>query len=588
MMHKGIFNTANYILGGIFLFTIIVFSGVLNNGFTNWDDDLYVYGNFLIKDFSFVNIKKIFLEPMGGAQIYRPLTYITYMIDFQIWELDPWGYHLSSLLFHVVNVILLFYVIKLLTNNLTISALTALFFAINPMKVEAVAWASSRVDVVYAMFYLGALLVYIFYVKNNLKILYLILCSALFIFSLLSKPSAVTFPVACLLIDYFMERKWNTRIILEKIPLFAFSIAFGVITILAQRPDTTTHGIQTFSILDRFFLICYTPIFYLFKSLFPFALSNYYDFPKSLGFWHCVSPILLLGLCYLVYRFRANKGVVFSILFFLVHLGMVMNVIPTGNKFFTADRYAYLAQIGVFFFMVYLYAHTTESFKNIYLGAFVILLLLYASISFKRTEVWKDGFTLWSDAVQKNDECAFCYFGLGNALINNGQQLNAMSYIERSIILDNKFAPSYNSRGIVKFAAKDYKGAIADFDKCLAISPSFQSAYTSRGSAYASIQQYHKAMQDFQNALVLNPNDLEAYLNRGMVRGILKDFAGAKMDLDIYLNVYPNHINALYNRGVANASLGNINNSCIDWKRAYDLGMRDLAPKLVEYCGYKF
>jgi tetratricopeptide (TPR) repeat protein len=102
------------------------------------------------------------------------------------------------------------------------------------------------------------------------------------------------------------------------------------------------------------------------------------------------------------------------------------------------------------------------------------------------------------------------------------------------------------------------------------------------------MQEYERAIQDFQKALALNPNDLDAHLNRGMARGVLKDFSGAKQDLDVYLKVNPNHTSALYNRGLANAYLGNIAGCCSDWKRAYDLGMKQLQPKLVEYCGYKF
>jgi protein O-mannosyl-transferase len=587
MNKQSILNTANYILLSIILFTVIIFSGTLKNSFTNWDDDLYVFGNLLIRDFSLENLEKIFLEPMGDSKIYRPITYLTYMIDFQLWELDPWGYHFSSLVYHLINVILVFYIFKFLTNNLIISSLVALFFALNPLKVEAVAWASARVDVVYAMFYLGGLLAYITYLKNNLKIGYFILSAALFMLSLLSKPSAVTFPVACLLLDYFMERKWTGKLIIEKIPLFLLSIAMGVITLLAQRPDTVPFGIQAYSLLDRFLIICYTPIFYLFKSLFPFALSNYYDFPKSGGPLHYLAPILLIALGFLVYRFRKNKGVLFSALFFMVHIGMVVNLIPTGNKFFAADRYVYLAQIGVFFLLIYLYSKATETSKSIFAGTFVILLLLYASISFKRAEVWRDGYTLWSDAVQKNNQCSFCYFGLGNVMINSGQQAQALPHIERSIMLNDKMAESYHSRGVIRFATKDYKGAILDFDKCLSINPTYQYAYTSRGSAYASTKDYSRALQDYQRAIALNPNDIEAYLNRSMVRGSLNDYSGAKADLDIYISANSNNAIAFYNRGFALAKLGNTAACCTDWKRAYDLGYSELKFKLETLCGYK-
>jgi len=282
---------------------------------------------------------------------------------------------------------------------LTISSLVALFFAINPLKVEAVAWASARVDVVYAMFYLGALLSYILYLKSELKLKYLVLASVLFVFSLLSKPSAVTFPLACLLIDYLVGRKWQSKLLIEKTPLFLLALAMGVITILAQRPDAVSNGIAALPIVQRFFIICYTPIFYLFKSIFPFALSNYYDFPKELGFLHYASPLILLALGFFVYKARNNKAVVFGAAFFILHLGLVLNLIPTGNKFMAADRYVYLAQIGLFFLIVYLYTAASSQVKNIYIGFFAFFMLFYVTISFKRTNVWENGLVLWVDAV---------------------------------------------------------------------------------------------------------------------------------------------------------------------------------------------
>jgi tetratricopeptide (TPR) repeat protein len=589
MSKQSILNPSNYILLGILFLTFIVFSGALDNGFTNWDDDVYVYNNFLIRNFSLENLQKIFSEPMGASQIYRPLTYLTYLLDFQLWELNPYGYHLSSLLFHLLNVVLVFQIVKLLNKNLIVSSLVALFFAINPLKVEAVAWASSRVDVVFSAFYLGAMLTYILYLQNNLKVKYLIFTSVLFIFSLLSKPSAVTFPLVCLLLDYFLERKWSIKIVVEKLPLFAFSLVMGVITLLAQRPDTVlVTGISAFSLVDRFFIICYMPLFYLFKSIFPFALSNYYDFPSRLNWLHYISPAIVAVCGFFIYKVRNNRAVIFSILFFVLHLSLVLNLLPTGNKFMAADRYAYLAQMGLFFLLSYLYITANEGVKNVYLGIFVVLFLMYASISFKRTDAWENGFTLWTDAVQKNDKCAFCVFGLGNILINSGQQQNALSLIEKSIQLNPKIGESYHSLGTIQFALKDYKNALVNFDKSIALNPTYQYSYASRGSTYATLKEYDKALQDFQKALALNPNDIETYLNRGIARGILKNFAGAKADLDIYISYYPNNAKALYNRGFANASLGNITGCCGDWKRAYDLGIPELKSKLVEYCGYKF
>ncbi|GAB4187476.1 MAG: tetratricopeptide repeat protein [Thermoflexibacter sp.] len=588
MEKPSVLEVKNLILLGILVLTFIVFYGSLKNNFTNWDDDIYILNNFLIRDFSLENLGKIFLEPMGPSQVYRPLAYLTYMMDYSIWELNPFGYHLSSLLFHLLNVALVFYLLRLLSNNLAATSVVTLLFAIHPMKVEAIAWASARVDVVYATFYLSALIAYIFYIKNTFQIKYLIFSIILFIFSLLSKPAAVSFPLACLLIDYFYARKWDIKLILDKIPFIVLALAMGIVTLLAQKPDTAIgSGIEQFSLFERVFISSYTLLFYFFKIIFPVKLSNFYDFPQKLSFWHYGSLLLLGILAFAVYRIRENRNFIFGILFFVAHLLLVIHIIPTGNRFMAADRYTYLAQIGLLLSMFFWYLSAKENIRNILVGVVAVLSIFCILVSFNRNQVWNDGITLWSDAIIKNPDCSFCNFGLGNALINANQHKIAQPYIEKSILLNPNFAEAYNSRGSIKFALQDYDGAMRDYNKALEVNPNYQYAYASRGSVFAMQKKYAQAVEDYNKALSLNPNDILTYLNRGMARVQLRDFNGARKDLSIYIDFNPNNTIAYYHRGLANANLGRLTECCSDWKRAYDGGIRELKKNLIEACGYK-
>jgi tetratricopeptide (TPR) repeat protein len=586
MNKQNILNVNTYIILAILGISLLVLGGSLKNNFTNWDDDIYVLNNFLIQDLSWTNLKKIFFEPMGISKIYRPLAYLTYAIDYNIWGLDPFGYHLSSLILHLINIVLVYYFVRLFSGNKFITSLITLLFAIHPMKVEAVAWIAARVDVLYAMFFLLALIFYTLYLRRAYKIQYLVSSILFFLLSLLSKPAAVVFPMVCFLIDYYHGRKWNIRIVLEKIPYLLLAIAMGVITLLAQRPDSAAVGIANFSIMERFFLSTYSLMFYFFKTIFPIKISNFYDFPQKLSFLHYVSPLFILVLAFIMYKNRLNKSFIFSMLFFITNLLLVIHIIPTGNRFITADRYVYIAQLGLLLAIMFIYLSAKENGKNIITGSLVVLSIFYLAVTFNRNAVWNNGVTLWADAVAKNPQCSFCNFGLGNALINTNQHALAQPYVEQSLAINPNFAEGYHSRGIIRFTLKNYEGALQDLNKSISLNPTYQYTYASRGSVYATIKKYGEAIEDYNKALAMNPNDMPTYLNRGMARVQLRDFQGAKNDLTIYINFNPQNMMAYYHRGLANANLGQLAECCSDWKKAYDGGIRELRKNLVEACGY--
>ena len=215
------------VLAGIILLTLIVFSNSIGNNFvTNWDDKGYLMDNGYIKVITPESIKAIFHSYYNGN--YHPLTTISYALEYKFFGFNPKPFHIDNLIIHLLNIVLVFVLMQLLMGRIEASCIAALFFGIHPMHVESISWISERKDVLYTFFYLGALINYIYYLRaEHKKKRYFVMALVLFGLSLLSKSAAISFPVLLLLIDYYHDRKFDKKIVLEKLPFLSFSVAFG-------------------------------------------------------------------------------------------------------------------------------------------------------------------------------------------------------------------------------------------------------------------------------------------------------------------------------------------------------------------------
>ena len=267
--------------------TLIAFLPSLNNGFTNLDDDKYVADNPDIKGVTLHNLSKIFSSSYVGN--YQPFSMLTYMAEYSLFTLNPKPYHATNLLLHIVNGCLVVMLIYGLSGSYLTGLLVGLLFAVHPMRVESVAWIAERKDVLSALFYFVSLLFYLRYINKNKRKFYW-LCALSFLFSLLSKPMAVSLPVVLLLIDYLNNRKLNKEAILNKIPFFALSAVFCVITLLTQLAGSKSQYIN-FSLFHQVFAPFYGIVFYLLKTAFPVSLCAFYPFPARHTFTTACVPI---------------------------------------------------------------------------------------------------------------------------------------------------------------------------------------------------------------------------------------------------------------------------------------------------------
>jgi len=581
--------------------TVLVYSNSIRNGFVSYDDDKYIAGNEYIKGVSASNVGAMFTDFYFSN--YHPLTTLSYAIDYHFafdkvsGKIDAGRFHLVNLLFHLLNVLLVFQLIYLLIRKMNLSAIGALLFAIHPMHVESVSWISERKDVLYAFFFLLSVIAYIYYQRNEGKYKYLVYSFVCFCLSLLSKSMAVTLPVLLLLLDYYKKRKIGLRNVLEKIPFFALSLVFGIIAIKSQQAGGAISDLTpSFSMFDRVFMVSYGLLFYVFKFFAPFNLSVLHSYPELIGgglpIWYYFSMVAMIGvLGLLIFKsFKFKREIVFGLLFFLVTVSVVLQVFPVGQAI-VAERYSYIPYIGLIFIVIQLYIFIKEknvlffnSIKPYVIGVLTIYIMVFSYLTWNRNKVWKDSLSLWTDVVEKNARDYYGHYGVGNALYVKGEFDEALKHYNASIDIRPTFALSYYNRGIAKFAQTNYKGAIEDYTKAIEIDAKYQEAYSNRGSAKLQLQDYKGAMQDYDKAIEINPKDASEYYNRGNVAYYMQKDSLALRDFNKAIDLKPIYPDAYINRGLLYYYMKNLNGACNDWNEALNMGHQEALNYLNQFC----
>ena len=561
---------------------MVVYSNSLSNGFVNWDDGENVYDNLSIRELSPGNIKVYFTKAL--LAMYTPLVSISYAIDYQIGGLDPRIYHATNLLLHLLNITLLFFVVRLLTQRIEIAAIVALLFAVHPLNTGAVAPVSTRSTLLYSFFFLAAFLFYIRYLKNNFGLRYLIFTLVCFLMALLAKSAAVVLPLVLLLVDYYYKRKFDARAIAEKIPFFVLSLIFGILT-FAFREDAGHMGSQyVFSVFDRIFLVGYSIIFYLFKVLIPVKLSAYYPYPVKidglLPFWFYLTPLAIAALIFIIYKLQNyRKELIFGALFFLINIILVLKIVPMGGEI-VCDRYAYLPSIGFFLIIGWSYCWGTERFHKSsgwikYLLIFTVAVssLVFSVISHERNEVWKDSLTLYNDILEKYPLVEVAYNNRGAFKKEKMDYSGAIDDYNKAIELSPGYALAYNNRGIARFAhRKDHAGAMADYNKAIELSPRYaHAAYNNRGIINAEQGEYEKAIADYNRALEIMPAYVEAYYNRGNAKKDLRDYHGAIEDYNKTIELNPAYLKSYFNRALAKMEQKNYEGALADYSKVLEI-----------------
>jgi protein O-mannosyl-transferase len=552
--HSGLVGTVlanqKLTIGIILGVTILAFLPVLGADFVNWDDGDYSYENkFITNLFN----PEIWTKTVQGN--YHPLTMFTMAINYAISGTNAWSYHLFNLLFHLVNCVLVFRLVYLLSEkNNFIAFVTALLFAIHPVHVESVAWVSERKDVLYGLFFLLGLISYVKYVDSHSKKQYL-LAMGFMLLSLLSKPAAVIFPIVLFSIDYLRSRKLKFSLVIEKAPFFLFALALGVATYLFQKKAGAV-GVLGYEAGQKLLFPFYGVMTYIIKAFLPFNLSPFYELPTigiDLPAAYYIAPLfcVFLGVV-LYYALKKNKVIAFGILFFLINLLLVIQIVSVGSAI-VADRYAYIPYIGVFFIVAWaLDKYARKNSSSLVVGLTGIL----AFLTFNQSLVWHNGASLWDKAL-KVAPSARAYNNRGNLYLKENDFASALDCFNGAINLNAVDDEAYGGRGNVYFNTGKTDLALADYRKSLGLKPKSALVLDNLGTAFLAKQMYDSAFNCFNKALAIDSNFHPSYRNRGYTYMMFGDYKKALQDFTKFFT-YKEDNPEIYNfAGTCYRQLGN-------------------------------
>jgi protein O-mannosyl-transferase len=511
--------------------TLAVYNPVNRNAFVNFDDDHYITHNpHIVAGLSWDTVKWAFSNYYEAN--WHPLTWLSHALDCQLFGLNPVGHHYMNVFLHAANAMLLFWVLQSATGKTWRSWMVAALFALHPVNVESVAWASERKNVLSMMFLLLALGAYGWYARKPAAGRYATV-AILFACGLMAKPQVITLPFVLLLWDYWpLERlesaAWSTRavaLIREKTPLFALALVSAVITMRAQRAGGAIHNFAAYSFRVRLENAIVSYARYIGKAFWPAGLSPLYPHPLDLlRTWQVIASVLLLGLITVLVIMNRRRGYLFTGWFWFVGtLVPMIGLIQVGEQAM-ADRYAYLPFVGLFLMVGWGVAEFAQrkrqSTRWLAVPAVAVLGML-GWLTYRQISYWRDSETLWSHALQVTSVRSYkAHFNLAMAYDQQGRFDEAIQQLGESIDPRDEDPNIHLGLGIYDQRHGHLQDAIAEFGATLRLTadPALKAdAYSNLGSAYRQLHEFDRAKENFTAALRLNPNQATVLINMGVL-----------------------------------------------------------------------
>ncbi len=573
----------------LLLLTFLAYIPAINNTFQeNWDDGKFITNNEFIKELSLPAVKKMFSFSLG-IDYYHPLTTLSHAIIYRFAGLNPVPYHLLNIIFHLLNILLVYKFIRRLHSRPEIAAVVAMIFALHPMHVESVAWVVELKDVMYAFFYFASLLAYTKYLQEK-NTRFFIYSALLFVLSCMAKPAAISLPVTLLALDLYMNRRLVLKDLVMKLPHFALAAFFAYTTIRLQGNVGALDMIPHFGMTDRLFMVCYSVMFYITRYFAPLGLSALHLYPeegKTLPLVFFLAPLFLAALGYFLHRMKElRREIIFGACFFVCTTALMLQIVPAGMAI-VSERYAYVSYVGLSFMFACIVAFLfNKAALKPYLQYLPLAIaLVFIPYTYMRCKVWKDGVTLFTDVVKKEPGRDYPHYALGVAKGMKGDLVGAIASYNESIRLNARNAEAYNNRGnALQSQNRDYDASIADYDKALAIRPDYVNACFNRGTAKEMKKDLEGAVMDYYKTLELDPKYTKAYFALGNLHGAAGQDSIAVLHFTSAIILEPRSSEAYLKRGFAHYNLQQARQACADWQKAAELGNGEASQYLSQYC----
>jgi tetratricopeptide (TPR) repeat protein len=509
----------------------VAFSPVLGNGFVNLDDSAYVLKNPHVVPG---------LTPEGAAWAltalesgnWHPLTWLSHMLDVSLFGLWPGGHHLTSLLLHLANTLLLFLLLERMTGAIAPAAAVAALFGIHPLHVESVAWVAERKDVLSTFFGIAAAGAYLGYVRRPGAGGYLAV-TMFFALGLASKPMLVTLPLIFLLLDWWPlgRRQAATRLFVEKVPLLLLSAVSGAAAILAQTKESAVAPLGLYPVLLRLENAAVAAARYLGQAALPRNLSVIVPHPDAYPLWKpLLAAGLLFGLTVLAVRQRKIRPqLLLGWAWYVITLTPVIGLVQVGSQA-SADRYTYVPLIGIFIAVAWSLAPPLGRLATrwpvvVLVAALTATLVL---LTHRRTLVWRDSATLFADAVAVDPKNLWAHYYLAGHLASNGRQQEAIEHYRRALALRPTFIQSRVNLGVTLMTMGRAEDAEREFREALRQQPRHPMALQNLSLALAHQRRMREALSVSLELLAVKPAEADDYNNLAIFYLNLGDLASAR------------------------------------------------------------
>ncbi len=541
--------------------TLVLYAPALRNGFVNFDDTDYVTQNVhVLQGLSWANIKWAFGTDNPAAN-WHPLTWISLMLDVQLFRANPAGYHLTNVVLQALDVVLLFLLLEMATHFPLRSAAVAALFALHPLNVESVAWITERKAVLSLFFMLLALWAYGWYVRKPGLGRYLGV-ALFFALALMSKILVITLPFALLLLDYWPLRRLpdirepggkreflSTFLMLlaEKIPLLLMSAAAGWMQIYMNGKNGVLAVAMPFT--WRLKNALYSYIAYLGKAIWPSRLAVFYPHPEnSLALWKVIlASLLLVGISAIVWRFRERKYLLIGWLWYLGTMVPMIGIVQSGRQGM-ADRFMYIPMLGLFVAAVWLageWASRVHMQQGIAVTSFVLLISPYVYQTRKQISYWRDSYSLFAHTLEVTSNNGIAENNFGVALLERGQPELAETHFESAVRLVPDLASAHYNLAVLLQRQNRGEQAAREYGLAIAVSPQSVEAgqaHNNLGFLYLGSKNYTAALPQFNAAIALNPNEQNSHVGRGMIEMASWNYNAAVEDFSRAAAISPSPI----------------------------------------------
>ncbi len=564
--------------------TILVYAPVIDFQFIRYDDDIYVTSNPWVKQgLTWQGARWAMTALEGGS--WNPLTWLSHMLDVQLFGLNPSGHHLTNLLLHLANVLLLFGVLQRMTGAVWRSALVSALFALHPLNLESVAWVAERKNVLSTLFWLLTIRAYVSYVRKPGWQRYLGIMGA-FVLGLMAKPMLVTLPCVLLLMDYWplgrLGKDWREfqkrvpRLVVEKLPLLIPVAAISVVTIAGQSQVGALSSWEWMPLGTRVGNAVLAYGLYLKKMVWPTDLAVFYPHPgSSLAVW----PMALAGLLLVIlslgvwWQGRRSRYLVVGWCWYLGTLLPVSGLIQVGGQAM-ADRYAYIPLMGLFIITVWGAADMMRHMRwrgEWFIVAALCMLMPLTVLSRVQLSYWRNTTALFEHALLVNPDNSVAHDVLGLESMGKGEFTQAQQRFMEAIKISPKYAIAYNHLGLVLLEQERLDEAVERFTQSLKLTPGSVDPLNNLGLVWLKQGNFPEATRLFSQVLDVDPNYAPAYGNMGLVLAAQQRYEEAIDRYHRALELAPDSYDHLNNLGLALMATDRLDQAIAHFSRAQEV-----------------